>query len=216
MTYLCDTVSLPLLFRNSSQYSMDFTRAICRSANRIHLAAHFSITSRCPQAARRTVIEATRIGQSILSRVDPFALRLNYPTIVAGNATVEGNAGLFQTTVGDLLQGLCVHQISVARVGSSLCNWDGLRVPFEQLADALDALYITVNSPEQSVCDHLLSQGSNETTLLAFSDVFYGLAVVLSTIKALPNELNGLRREVALAGASVVLESSKRLSHSLV
>ena len=184
---------------------------ICRAANRINLAAHFSTTSRSPDAARRTVLEAARIGQDLLVRLDASLLRTFYEaTIAEEDAPKKAVDELFQRTVGDLLQMLCVHQIPIARLGTALCGWSGAEVTFGQLGDSLDDLNEVVSGDDESVCDNLLDQGTDDTKLLGLSDAFYGLAVVMAAIHSRPSELNGLRREIALAGAAVLLNSSER------
>jgi len=190
---------------------MDISLAICKSATRINLAAHFSMTSRSPEATRRTVLEAARIGQDLLERLDPSLLRWSYEATMADDTPNKAVDELFQSTVGDLLQNLCVHQIPIARLGTSICAWDGTQVPLRELGDSLDALDAVVSGDDQSVYDHLLDQGAKDTKLLALSDVFYGLTVVMAAINSRPGELNGLRREIASAGAAVVLDSSKRI-----
>ena len=129
---------------------------ICRAANRINLAAHFSTTSRSPDAARRTVLEAARIGQDQLVRLDASLLRTFYEATIADETPSKAVDELFQRTVGDLLQILCVHQIPIARLGTALCGWSGAEVTFGQLGDSLDDLNEVVSGDDQSVCDNLL------------------------------------------------------------
>ena len=190
---------------------MDLSLEICRSANRINLAAHFSTTSRSPDAARRTVLEAARIGQDLLFRLDASLLHTFYEATVAQEAPHKAVDELFQRTVGDLLQKLCVHQIPIARLGTALCGWGGAEVPFAQLGDSLDDVNEIVSSDDESVCDRLIKQGADGTKLLRLADAFYGLAVVTAAINSRPKELNGFRREIASAGAAVLLDSSKRV-----
>lgn len=193
---------------------MDLSLGICQSANRINLAAHFSMTSRSPDAARRTVLEAARIGQDLLVRLDPTLLRTFYEGTMAGDTPNRAVDQLFQSTVGDLLQRLCVHQIPIARLGTSLCGWAGAEVPYHQIGDALDEVNGVVSGDDESVCEHLLERGTEDTKLLWLSDVFYGLAVVTAAINSRPSELNGLRGEIASAGATVILDSGNRLIKS--
>lgn len=190
---------------------MDLSLEICRSANRINLAAQFSMTARCPRAARRTVVEAARIGQNLLDRLDASSLRTLYEATIAEEALEKAVDELFQRTVGDFLQMLCVHQIPIARLGTALCGWGGTEVPFGQFGDSLDDLNEVVSGDDESVRDHLLERRTNDTRLLLLSDAFYGLTVVMAAINSRPGELNGFRREIACAGASVLLDSSKRL-----
>ena len=190
---------------------MDLSLEICRSANRINLAAHFSMTSRSPEAARRTVLEAARIGKDLLVRLDPSLLRTFYEATIADDKPNKAVDEQFQSTVGNLLQRLGVHQIPIARLGTSLCDWAGGEVPFGQLGDSLDELDDVVSGTDESVCDHLLERGTDDNKLLWLSEVFYGLAVVTAAINSRPNALNGFRREIASAGATVLLESTARL-----
>ena len=190
---------------------MDLSLEICRSANRINIAAHFSMTSRKPEAARRTVVEAARIGQDLLDRLDASLLRTFYEAAVADDLPNKPVDQLFQATVGDLLQTLCVHQRPIARLGTALCGWGGAEVPFSQLGDSLDDVNEVVSRDDESVCEHLLEQDIDGAKLLELSDSFYGLAVVMAAINSRPNELNGFRREIASAGAAVLLDSSKRV-----
>jgi len=190
---------------------MDLALEICKSANRINLAAHFSMTSRSPDAARRTVLEAARIGQGLLDRLDAYLLRTFYEATVADDSPNKAVEELFQATVGDLLQKLCVHQIPLARLGTALCGLGGAEVTFGQLGDSLDNVNEVVSCDDESVCDRLIEQGVNGAKLLELSDSFYGLAVVMAAINSRPNELNGFRREIASAGAAVLLDSSKRV-----
>ena len=190
---------------------MDLSLEICRSANRINLAAHFSMTSRSPDAARRTVLEAARIGQGLLDRLDAYLLRTFYEATVADDLPNEAVDELFQATVGDLLQKLCVHQIPIARLGTALCRWRGAEVPFGRLGDTLDDVNEVVSCDDESICDRLIEQGADGKKLLRLSDAFYGLAVVMAAINSRPKELSGFRREIASAGAAVLLDSSKHL-----
>ena len=194
---------------------IDLTRAICRSANRIYLAVQFSTASDCPEETYRTVREAARIGQDLLVRVDPFWLRTSYTAVEAGVARDVTTDAVFQATVGDLLQRVRVHQIPIARLGSTLCNWDGTYIPFEQLGDALDSLDFIVNREPESVCDLLLEHSKSDSMLHSFSDAFYGLAIVIAAIHSPTGYLRGLQREVASAAAKVVLDSSKDLSDNI-
>jgi len=190
---------------------MDQSLEICRSSNRINLAAHFTMNSRNHDAARRTVLEAARIGRDLLMRLDPCSLRTFYEATVADETPKKDVDDLFQSTIGDLLQRMSVHQRSIARLGTSLCRWGGTEVTFGQLGDSLDDINEVVSGDGQSVCDHLLEEGTVNTKLLGLSDVFYGLGVVMAAINSRPGELNGLRREIASAGAAVLLDSSKLL-----
>ena len=87
----------------------------------------------------------------------------------------------------------------------------GAEVTFGQLGDSLDNVNEVVSCDDESVCDRLIEQGVNGAKLLELSDSFYGLAVVMAAINSRPNELNGFRREIASAGAAVLLDSSKRV-----
>lgn len=192
---------------------MSLTKAICKSANHIYLAAQFSTSSDCPEATRRTVYKAVRTGRDLLNHIEPCWLRTTY-SAVASKVTADMTADpAFQATVGDLLQTVGVNQIPLARLGSSLCAWDGTCVPFSQLGDALDTLDTMVNREEESVAALLREQSANETTLLTFSDMFYGVAVIVAAINSPTEELRGFQREITSAAAKLVLDSSMRLSH---
>lgn len=188
---------------------MVLSSEVCRCANRINLAAHFSMTARNPESARRTVLEATGIGRDLLARLGACLLRTFYEATIAQDAPRKAVDEVFQRTVGDLLQMLCVHQKPIARLGTALCRWDGAEVPFGQLGDSLDGLNDVVSSADKSVYDHLLGQGTEDTKLLGLSDAFYGLAVVMAAINSPPSALNGFRREIASAGAAVLLDSTE-------
>lgn len=182
-----------------------------RSANRINLAAHFSTTSLSPDAARRSVVEAARIGQDLLERLEPSALRTFYEATMADETSDRAAGEVFQSTVGDFLQRMGVHQIPLSRLGTALCRWDGAKVPFGLIGDSLDDLNEVVSGDDESVCSHLFERGSDDTKLLLLSDAFYGLAVVEAAINSRPDELNGYRREITSAGAAVLLDSITRL-----
>jgi len=190
---------------------MDSSLEICKSANRINLAAHFSMTSGNPDSARRTVLEAARIGQDVLVRLDPSLFRTFYEATMTAEAPRNTVDERFESTVGDLLQRQGVHQIPITRLGSAICNWSGDEVPFGLLGDCLDDINEVVSDDDQSVTDHLIELGADGTKLLGLSDAFYGLAVVMAAINSRPHELNGFRREIAAAAAEVLLNSSKRL-----
>jgi len=70
-----------------------------------------------------------------------------------------------------------------------------------------------VNREEESVAALLREQSANETTLLTFSDMFYGVAVIVAAINSPTEELRGFQREITSAAAKLVLDSSMRLSH---
>lgn len=192
---------------------MELTREICRAANRIYLAARFSIASDCPEASRRTVLKAIRDGQDMFVRVDPFWLRTSYTTVVGDTSSGVVDKH-FQSTVSDLLHRLRVHQLPIARLGTSLCAWNGVGVPYGELGNSLDSLNFIFNGEQDSVCDLLLEHRTKETKLLAFSNMYYGLAVVIAAINSRPNELRGFRQEIGSAGAAIVVNSSLHFSQA--
>jgi hypothetical protein len=169
------------------------------------------MTSLSHDAARRTVLEAAKIGQDLLARLDASLLRTFYWDTFNDGKSSKPVDEHFQSTAGDLLQKLRVHQIPIARLGTSICRWDGAEVPFGLIGHSLDDLNDIVSGDDESVCDHLLERRTGDTKLLWLSEVFYGLAVVVAAIHSRPTELNGFRREIASAGAAVLLDSSKRL-----
>jgi len=195
---------------------MELTQTICRSANRIYLAVQFSIGSHCPKATRRTILEAARTGQGLLICVDPFWLRESYSALLNADDGSTPNDGSFKPTVGDLLQDLRVHQRPIARLGSVFCKWDGSEVSFGQLGDTLDWLNQMLDGGEKSIRDFLLVGEVSSAKLLAFSDMFYGLAVIVAAINSKPAELKGFRRAIALAAASLVVDSSRQLSQEIL
>lgn len=205
-------------YDHSNSELMDLTQSICRSANRIYLAVHFSIGSRCPDATHRTILEAANAAQNLLFRVDPFWLRTSYESILDDDSisVSSGNVSqLFESTVGDLMQKINVHQRPIARLGSVLCSWDAVVVPFSQLADSLDALQLAMQNEKQLIYDLLHDREASNTKLLAFSDVFYGLVVLIAAINSPPHTLNGFRTAIALAGAKVAVDSSKQLPYQI-
>ena len=193
---------------------MELNQEICRLANRIYIAAEFSIASACSKASRRTALIAAGVGHDLLVRVDPFWLRTSYTAITSDfrSDTVVGSR--FQTTVGNLLHTIRVHQRPIARLGSSICAWDGTVAPFRELADSLDTMSKIVSGDGESICDFLTGKKASKRRMLALSDAFYGVAVVITGINLPATEPKGFQREIVSAGAMVVLDASRHLTQN--
>lgn len=192
---------------------MQLTRNICGLANRIDLAAHFATSSKSPEAARRTCLEAAKTGMQLFNYVEPSWLRTAYSSMVSAGDRLDvgDDVRLFQTTIGDLLHRLGVHQKAVARLGTQLSVWDGTAVLFQPFGDSLDTFYGIVESDNDRICELLLDSDDDASNMMAFADAFYGLTIAVAAIYSTPRELNDYRAEIASAGAMIVLDASEFL-----
>ena len=192
---------------------MQLTRNICGLANRINLAAHFASSSRSQEAARRTCLEAAMAGLRLFEHVEPTWLRSAYSAMVDSTDRLEvgEDARLFQTTIGDLLHRLGVHQKAVARLGTQLSVWDGTAVLFQPLGDSLDTFCGIVESDDDRICEMLLDKDGSGEKLRAFADAFYGLTIAVAAIYSTSKEVNDYRAEIGSAGAMIVLDASEFL-----
>lgn len=196
---------------------MKLTRNICSLANRIDLAAHFATSSQSPEAARRTCLEGTMTALRLLDLVDPSWLRVSYASMVSPHDRLEvgEDVRLFQTTIGDLLHRLGVHQKAVARLGTQLSVWDGTAVLYQPLGDSLDTFCGIIESDDDRICNLLLDPDAGDSRMMAFADAFYGLTIAVAAIYSTPSELNDYRAEIGSAGAMLVLDASEFLLPAL-
>ena len=196
---------------------MQLTRNICGLANRIDLAAHFATSSQSQEAARRTCLECTMTALRLLDLVDPSWLRISYSSMVSPDDRLEigEDVRLFQTTIGNFLHRLGVHQKAVARLGTQLSVWDGTAVLYQPLGDSLDTFCGIIESDDDQICEFLLAPNEAESRMMAFADAFYGLTIAVAAIYSTPRELNNYRAEIGSAGAMLVLDASEFLLPSL-